>query len=118
MDELVAEIAAFLRKNVWDHRVVFHIHDGPDVHYRNKRTLEARRRQYLLTANILRHHLPGVQLIEAVESTAFYGGVDIWVPITCGFEHRREEFARLIALGKSIWTYGSRNVRCRYSKNV
>ena len=105
MSRFVAELAAFLRENGWENRVVFHIHDEPDVHYRDAQTLEARRRQYLLTANILRRQLPGVRVIEAVDSDAFYGGVDIWVPVTSAFERRREAFARLIALGEQVWTY-------------
>ena len=105
MSRFVAELAAFLRENGWEKRVVFHIHDEPDVHYRDARTLDERRRQYLLTANILRRHLPQVRVIEAVDSAAFRGGVDIWVPVTSAFERSREEFARLIALGEQVWTY-------------
>lgn len=98
-------LADFLRENGWVDRVVFHIHDEPDIHYRDDETLQARRRQYLLTAGILRRYLPGVRVIEAVESTSFRGGVDIWVPVTASYEKNREEFARLAALGEEVWNY-------------
>ena len=105
MTAFVKALAAFLRENGWAGRVVFHIHDEPDIHYRDDAALQARRRQYLLTADILRRHLPGVRVIEAVDSTAFRGGVDIWVPVTASYERSRDQFRQLAALGEEIWTY-------------
>lgn len=105
MNEFVKTLAAFLRDNGWDDRVVFHIHDEPDIHYRDDHTLQARRTQYLLTAGILRKHLPNVRVIEAVESTAFRGGVDIWVPVTASYERQKAAFDQLTALGEPVWTY-------------
>ena len=105
MSAFVRALAAFLKENGWAGRVVFHIHDEPDIHYRDDAALQARRRQYLLTADILRRHLPGVRVIEAVDSTAFRGGVDIWVPVTASYERSRDQFRQLAALGEEIWTY-------------
>ena len=105
MSQFISALAAFLKKNGWDSRVLIHILDEPDVFCPDEQTLSSRRRQYLLTANILRRCLPNVHIIEAVESTAFYGGVDIWVPLTSAYEYHREDFSRLIALGESVWTY-------------
>ena len=105
MTGFIRALADFLRENGWAERVVFHIHDEPDIHYKDDEALQARRRQYLFTADILRRHLPGVRVIEAVESTAFRGGVDIWVPVTASYEKHREEFARLAQMGEEVWTY-------------
>lgn len=87
MTGFIRALADFLRENGWAERVVFHIHDEPDIHYKDDEALQARRRQYFFTADILRRHLPGVRVIEAVESTAFRGGVDIWVPVTASYEN-------------------------------
>lgn len=96
-------VAAFLRENGWENDVSFQIHDEPDVHFRG--SLDARRRQYYLAASLLRRYIPGVRICEAVSGTAFAGGIDIWVPITTGYEKQRAEFQRLQALGEQVWSY-------------
>ncbi len=101
----VRELAGFLRENGWADRTVCHIHDEPDVHYPDEAALKARQRQYLLAASILRRHLPGVRVIEAVKTASFRGGVDIWVPVTSSYEEQKAEFDRLTALGEEVWTY-------------
>ncbi len=101
----VQSLAAFLKKYGWEERLVFHIHDEPDIHYKDEATLEARKRQYYLAASILRKHIPGVQIIEAVASPAFRGGVDIWVPGTPGYEENKASFDQYTELGESVWTY-------------
>lgn len=101
----VQSLAAYLQKHGWENRVIFHIHDEPDIHYKDDKTLEARRRQYYLAAGILRKYLPQVRIIEAVASPAFFGGIDIWVPGTAGYEAKKQEFDRLIDLGETVWSY-------------
>lgn len=103
--QFVKALADFLKKNGWLDRVIFHIHDEPDIHYKNEETLAARKRQYFLAANILRKYIPGIQIIEAVSSAQFRGGIDIWVPGTPGYEAGKEEFDRLTELGESVWNY-------------
>lgn len=98
-------LAAYLKKHGFHDRVLFHIHDEPDVHYRDEGTLADRRRQYYLAAGMVRRYLPGARIIEAVKSTAFYGGVDIFVPIIDGYEANRTEFDRYAAMGDEVWTY-------------
>ncbi|HIW74826.1 MAG TPA: DUF4091 domain-containing protein [Firmicutes bacterium] len=101
----VRELAGFLRDNGWAGRTVFHIHDEPDVHCPDERTLASRQRQYLLAAGLLRRYLPGARVIEAVKTPSFRGGVDIWVPVTDSYEERKADFDRLAALGEEVWTY-------------
>lgn len=103
--ELVKSLAKYLRLHGWEQQVLFHIHDEPDIHYKKQEDLESRRREYYLAASILRKYLPEVSAIEAVERAVFYGGVDIWVPGTAGYEAGKEEFDRLIRLGERVWTY-------------
>lgn len=101
----VQALAAFLRKYGWQDKVIFHIHDEPDIHWKDYATLSARKQQYYLAASILRKYLPGIRIIEAVASPEFRGGVDIWVPGTPGYEANKEAFDSLIALGESVWAY-------------
>ncbi|MBQ2989664.1 MAG: leucine-rich repeat protein [Clostridia bacterium] len=97
--------ADFLRRNGWQDRVLFHIMDEPDVHYRAKADLQSRRRQFFLAANIVRRYLPGVRIIEAVKTTLFRGGVDIMVPITDSYQQHKQTFDAAIAAGEEVWTY-------------
>lgn len=103
--KLVQALASYLKKHGWEKKILFHIHDEPDIHVKDREALEARRRQYYLAAGILRKYLPGVQIIEAVDTAEFYGGVDIWVPGTAGYEKKKDEFNQLIRLGETVWTY-------------
>ena len=101
----VKSLAAYLKAHGWEKKVLFHVHDEPDIHYKDRETLDARRRQYYLAAGILRKYIPEIRIIEAVDSAEFYGGIDIWVPGTAGYEKRKAEFDKLIELGETVWTY-------------
>ena len=101
----VKSLANYLTKHGWEKRVLFHIHDEPDIHYQTQEVLEARKRQYYLAAGILRKYIPGIRIIEAVDSAEFRGGIDIWVPGTAGYEKKKEEFDTLIRLGAVSYTH-------------
>lgn len=101
----VQALADFLRQYGWQDKVVFHIHDEPDIHVKSEADLERRKGQYYLAASILRKYLPQVRVIEAVSSAQFRGGVDIWVLGTPGYEANRQELDKLAALGEEIWAY-------------
>lgn len=103
--QFVKALAAWLTANGWQDKVVFHVHDEPDIHCPDEACLAARKRQYYLAVSILRKYLPGVRVIEAVSSAAFRGGVDIWVPGTPGYEEQKASFDALIALGEEVWNY-------------
>jgi len=97
--------SAFLRRNGWENRVLFHVMDEPDVHYKSDADLQARRVQFFMAANIVRRYLPGVRIIEAVKTTLFRGGVDIMVPITDSYQGSKQIFDDAIAQGDEVWTY-------------
>ena len=97
--------ADFLSRNGWMDRVLFHVMDEPDVHYRCEEDLQKRRLQFFAAANIVRRYLPGVKIIEAVKTTQFRSAIDIMVPITDGYEANRAAFDALIAMGGEVWTY-------------
>ncbi len=102
---LMRSLAQYLSLHGWDENVIFHIHDEPDIHYRDTETLERRRKQYYLAASILRKYLPQVRIVEAVDSASFYGGIDIWVPGTAGYAEKKQECDALSALGETVWSY-------------
>ncbi len=101
----VQALADFLRQYGWQDKVVFHIHDEPDIHVKSEADLERRKGQYYLAASILRKYLPQVRVIEAVSSAQFRGGVDIWVLGTPGYEANRQALDKLAALGEEVWAY-------------
>lgn len=101
----IASLAGFLKKYGWESKTVFHIHDEPDVHYPDERTLEERRRQYYMAAGMLKKYLPQTKIIEAVKTTKFRGAVDIWVPVTSSYEEEKKDFDALVDLGEEVWTY-------------
>ena len=97
--------ADFLTRNGWQDRVLFHVMDEPDVHYKSDVDLQARRVQFFIASNIVRRYRPGVRIIEAVKTTLFRGGVDIMVPITDSYEMNKKAFDDAIAMGDEVWTY-------------
>lgn len=103
--QFVKALAEWLTSYGWQDKVIFHVHDEPDIHCPDENCLAARKRQYYLAASILRKYLPGVRIIEAVSSAEFRGGIDIWVPGTPGYEAQKSSFDELTALGEEVWTY-------------
>lgn len=101
----VQSLYKFLKKYGWENKVLFHIHDEPDIHVKTAETINKRKRQYYLAVSILRKIIPNVRTIEAVSSPAFRGGIDIWVPGTAGYEEKKEEFDKMIDLGDEVWNY-------------
>lgn len=102
---LMRDFAAFLQRNGWQENVLFHVIDEPDVHYKTEEDLAARRRQYFLAANIVRKHLPGVRIIEAVQTTLFKGAIDIMVPLTKTYQRKKEIFHTIVSSGDEVWVY-------------
>ncbi len=101
----VKTLSEYLHRHGWQEKVLFHIQDEPDIHVKDEAALVARRRQYYMAVSIVRKYLPCVQIIEAVSSTEFRGGIDIWVPGTSGYEDQKSDFDALSALGETVWTY-------------
>ena len=57
---------------------------------------------YRVLAAICRKFLPGVPILDAVETTNLGGGVDIWVPKQDTYEKWREEYTALQAAGEEM----------------
>ncbi len=101
----VKALAEFLKKYGWEDKILFHIHDEPDIHYKDEETLENRRKEYYLAVNLVKKYLPNVKIVEAVGSSKFYGGIDIWTPVTASYERLKDEFDLFTELGETVWNY-------------
>ena len=60
---------------------------------------------YRILAAICRKFLPGIPIIDAVETTDLGGAVDVWVPKQDTYEQHRADFDTLKAAGETIWFY-------------
>ena len=60
---------------------------------------------YRILAGMCRKFLPGVPIIDAVETTNLGGGIDIWVPKQDTYEKWREAYETLKAAGEEMWFY-------------
>lgn len=88
--------AQIIHKNNWKGRMAQALADEPQVG--NAST-------YRILAGICRKFLPGVPIIDAVETTDLGGGIDIWVPKQETYEKWRERFDLYKAAGEVMWFY-------------
>lgn len=86
----------FLKENGWLNLLIQHIGDEPH----GKCAAEFR-----ILSGIVRKYLPGVPLIEAVETHELYGALDIWVPKNDYYTRNTEQLENHRKLGDRIWIY-------------
>lgn len=106
LSALMRDLGTFLQENSWtEQQLLLHVMDEPDEHCPDEHTLQARRVQYYMAANLARRYIPNVKIIEAVKSTAFRGAIDIMVPVVSGYQKNKEEFDKMIRFGDELWGY-------------
>lgn len=88
--------AEIIRQNDWQNCMTQALADEPQTH--NDTT-------YRILAGIFRKFLPGIPIIDAVETTCLGGGIDIWVPKQDTYEKWRPEYEKLQAAGETMWFY-------------
>lgn len=88
--------AQVIRRNHWEPCMTQALADEPQTH--NDRV-------YRILAAICRKFLPGIPILDAVETTHLGGGIDIWVPKQDTYEKWREEYTALQAAGEELWFY-------------
>jgi hypothetical protein len=91
-----SEWARVIKRNGWEGRVAQCLADEPQTY--NDKT-------YRMLSGIFRKFLPGVPIIDAVETTELYGGIDVWVPKEDTYEKHREAFDSVHVLGETMWFY-------------
>lgn len=88
--------AEVIRRNGWESRMTQSLADEPQIHNASA---------YRILAGICRKFLPGVPILDAVETTELGGGIDIWVPKLETYEKNREAYDVLKRSGESMWFY-------------
>lgn len=88
--------AKAVRENAWEGRAVQALADEPQAY--NAET-------YRILAAIFRKFLPGIPIIDAVETTNLGGGIDIWVPKQDTYEKWKNTFDLLKENGEEMWFY-------------
>lgn len=85
-----------LKKNNWVEITVQHVGDEP---------LDNNAEQYRILSGMIRKWMPGIKLIEAVETPHLNGAVDIWVPQSIRYVARQDLFEAKRKLGDEFWFY-------------
>lgn len=90
-------VAGIVRRNRWEDRWYQHVADEPSVHNVD---------EYRKTCGIVRKHMPGVRLVDAVETYDIAGTLDAVCPKNRYYEENRERFEALKTLATDeIWCY-------------
>ncbi|MEG1194507.1 MAG: DUF4091 domain-containing protein [Clostridia bacterium] len=88
--------ARVIQDNGWQGRMTQALADEPQTH--NDKT-------YRVLAAMCRKFLPGVPILDAVETTNLGGGIDIWIPKQDSYEKWLEDYQALQAAGEEMWFY-------------
>jgi hypothetical protein len=96
LSQLLTEWRDFIDDNEWTNLLIQHIGDEPHGRCAD---------EYRILSGIVRKYLPGVPLIEAIETHTLYGAVDIWVPKNDYYSRNMEELEKHRKLGDRIWIY-------------
>lgn len=80
----------------WNRRIMQSLADEPQVY---------NALSYRAIASVFRKCVPGVNIIEAVETFNLGGGIDIWVPKQDTYEKHREKFQEIQDAGEQMWYY-------------
>ncbi len=86
----------FLEENGWYDRLIQHVGDEPH---------DKCSAQYRCISGIVRQCLPGVPIIDAIETPHIFGAVDIAVPKNYQYEDSTEGYEALRACGTELWYY-------------
>lgn len=86
----------FLCENGWYDKLVQHVGDEPH---------ERAAADYRILSGIVRKFMPGVPLLDAIETHELQGSMDIWVPKNDYYSRNMAAMERLRSLGDEIWFY-------------
>lgn len=88
--------AQAIQANHWEGCMTQALADEPQTHNDGA---------YRILAAMCRKFLPGIPIIDAVETTNLGGGIDIWVPKQDTYEKWRGEYEALRDAGEEMWFY-------------
>ena len=90
--QLMEEIDA----NGWRERWVQHIADEP---------IDDNAADFRIFAGTVRKYMPGIPILDATESEALAGAVDIWCPKAQEYQLHQQHFEAMRALGDQVYFY-------------
>ncbi len=91
------QLYSFLKSNGWYEIFYAHVGDEPQKYCAT---------EYRIISGLIRKWMPGVKIIEAVETPELDGAVDIWVPKSDRYLTYKQEFDLKMARGEDIfWFY-------------
>ena len=97
LGRMAAELAAIVERNGWRDIWLQHVADEPS---RNNET------EYRITAGIVRKYMPGIRLIDAIESPNLAGALDVYCPKNFLYEREASAYSKLRTRpGDEIWCY-------------
>ncbi|MBO4355863.1 MAG: DUF4091 domain-containing protein [Clostridia bacterium] len=96
VSEFLKAWADFLKRNGWYDITIQHVGDEPH---------ESAAAEYRILSGIVRKFMPGIRIIEAVETYDLDGAVDIWVPKNDYYDRNTAQLEAHRAKGDEIWFY-------------
>lgn len=97
MSAFYTQLYDFLKENGWEKIFFAHVGDEPQKYCA---------KDYRVLSGQIRKWMPGIKIIEAVETAELDGAVDIWVPKSDRYLTYKEEFDRKMARGEDeFWYY-------------
>lgn len=96
LHDLLTAWNEFLTENNWKSILLQHVGDEPH---------KGCKEEYCILSGIVRKFMPGVRIIEAVETSDLSGAVDVIVPKNVTYCAERESFEKLRSLGDELWYY-------------
>ena len=97
MRAFFTQLYSLLKSNGWFEIFDAHVGDEPQKYCTN---------EYRILSGLIRKWMPGVKIIEAVETPELDGAVDIWVPKSDRYLTYKEEFDRKMLRGEDqFWFY-------------
>ncbi len=83
-------------RNGWRGRYVQHVTDEP---------IKQNATDYRIFVGMVRKYMPGIPIVDATMDPSLAGSVDIWCPQVQHYQHDRDRFEQMRALGDRVWFY-------------
>ncbi len=99
---VLADLARQLREEIdkqgWRPRWLQHVADEPSEH---------NVADFRLLCGMIRRHLPGIPLMDAMDLTpeTAPGALDVWIPKSTGYQRHRRTFDAARERGDKVWVY-------------
>jgi hypothetical protein len=97
LGRIASLLASMVKRNGWQDVWYQHVADEP-----SKFNIS----EYRITVGIVRKHMPGIKLIDTIESPDFAGALDICVPKNFKYEKEKEKYEALkTRFSDELWCY-------------